>query len=526
MSTEWKDLNNDLSDPTFTNTPLFSNITKSVITQLPNFKFNFFPFKVVNLQWLLAIDKAAWSGNQPTDNEYRGTIKGNKHFAQMTFNGTENYLPVGDSIVDDSLLGGQTAARIFILLVKNSPEYSTIISDENWEAFGGDSNNCNSAEKQWAFRTVKNRMYQGNYTVIGDTIVTGDNNDWWWKRGNSSLNVMNTQPRFFAAVKNQYLNNIANAGSKKSIMSMSGDYDCSNWFDVDATSQFNTFVVGTDSMGGYHPNFPFFDIIPRKLITACCSGIIPDTVLNPVAVCGVWSQSSSTCKISMPNYCATAANLNTPECRTYCLTNNCDIALRALCNVDTDYPSQKAMYLANPELCSCFMSPSFYKNLDDETYTRMGSAGQKLVGLLQASGVYGGPPECSNLVCKSGNPVIQHSTFKNVGTCPSVAIQNCINDAATNNKGTINANQIDASQANNCTQSVAPTTAPPSVVSPSSVVAPPSVVESSPYVVAPPSVVESPPSDIPNNMTLYLIIGVVLLLLLLLLIMMLYLMMK
>jgi hypothetical protein len=233
-----------------------------------------------------------------------------------------------------------------------------------------------------------------------------------------------------------------------------------------------------------------FDIVPRNLLASCCAKTVPDGINTDI--CGdYWSKPEVACVQPMKNSYCIGNNLNTAECKAYCKNNDCDTNLIDYCGAGT-YEDQKKKYNEQKEVCSCFMPRSFYEKKDDEKYSAMGPAGEKLKQLLIANNVYGDKPECSDLQCRVAGTTIQHKTFRGDSVdCRNLQIQNCINDASVNNKGKLQG-AISTDQANNCVQQSS---------SSSSTSPPPPTQQYSP-----------PPQQESDNTMLYIIIGVVLLL--------------
>lgn len=510
MSVDWRSLDNPYSDPSYPSgtqtTRAPNSVAKNLIDQGI---YDLTPFKIVPFSWLVQIGKAITGRWQKTD-------KGTFDLGLMLFTGNEPYLPLGDCMIK------WETSQTWVILVKNDNKYCTQIDDNAWQ-YVSRSRGCNGTNVYWSTRAVKdaNRDYNGRF-VVGDVFVTGDSDWWWWNPKTASKigGSWGERHRVFAAVDKRYLtvkNNISRDNDNVKIVDIDGDYSCRYHHLFSVTSPFNTFNVTADEdTGGGQRNFDaawgnplsgnalwpkymFFDIVPRTLIAGCCAKSLSESF--PQDAC----PTNINCPIAMTSYC-TDNSLKESPCKKWCKTNDCDNELEKFCNADS-YEEQKKKYTENKELCSCFMPRNFYQKFDEEYYAQMGPSGKKLVDLLKASGVYGGQPECSNLQCKFGGTTIQHTTFKQ-GTCPNIQIQNCINDAATNNKGTIKAGSIDASQTNNCVQqnttqntTSAPTSSPTSNSSSNSQ----------------PQVAQSQPQN-KSNTTLYLVIGGVVLLLIIILV--------
>jgi hypothetical protein len=498
MSVDWRSLDNPYSDPSYPSGTQTTQAPNSIAANLINQGItDLTPFKIVPFSWLVEIGKAITLRWQKTDN---GTFD----FGQMLFTGDEPYLPLGDCMIR------WETSQTWVVLVKNESKYCTKIDDGSWKRITV-SRGCNGTNVYWSTRAIENdnRNYNGDYKSVGDIFVTGDS-EWWWTNTNTASKIGGSwgeQKRVFAAVDSRYLsvnNNFNRDTQSVTIAALNGDYSCRFRMRFTATSPFNTFNINGDDAGLNRdfntswPKYMFFDIAPRALISSCCSNTLLEGI-NPSS-CGSWTDpTSNSCKIAMGKYCQNDT-LKQGSCMKFCKTNDCDNELEKFCNAGT-YAEQKKKYTENKELCSCFMPRTFYQKFDEEYYAKMGPSGKKLVDLLKASGVYGGLPECSNLQCKFGGTTIQHSTFKQ-GSCPNIQIQNCINDAATNNKGTIKAGTIDSSQTNNCVQQS--TTNASSSSSPSK-----SNLNSSGNT--------QPPST-KSNTTLYLIIGGIILLLIIILV--------
>ena len=257
----WKDLNNDLSDPSFSRMT-FPNAPDSIISKfMAKGIFNFFPFKVVNLKWLIDIGKATQA---PKGEGYQTTNCGVYHFYAMTFNKDDKYLPVGDVVInmDKSPENGRWCngnsnpvldlTKVFILLVKNDSKYSTIIKDSDWK-FVSRSRDCNTPIT-WAFRAVvnNNRNYNTDYNVIGDSFKNWNHGDGWWPDGNSCLlpnNPFDRKERPIAAVHTNFLS-VNKSKSKQDTdvksFELNGDFGCRYRHFLSATSPFNTFNVSAD----------------------------------------------------------------------------------------------------------------------------------------------------------------------------------------------------------------------------------------------------------------------------------------
>ncbi len=455
----WKSLSNDLSDPSYSDA-IFPKVPSSVIKQLAKQGINnFFPFKIVPLSWLIEIGKANIASNKA----YQRTNKGVFYFCQMFFTQDDPYLPLGDIIFNAESVGINPVvvpSNIWVLLVKNDFKYSTIIQNNSW-IYVSRSRSCNGAGCYWSTRAVANanRDY-GEYKVLGDTVVLGDSDWWWWNPG-TQTKWPNENIRVFAAVHPKYLSiskTIGRDDSQVINMELLGDYSCRYNHRFSLTSPFYTFNVAADedTGGGERdwntawPKYMFFDIVPQELAPMCCSNVLPDGV-NPDKCGTYWGQNGlGDCQFAMKKYCVTN-NLQKVPCKEYCKLNDCDMSIASYCNPST-YEEQLWMYENFGDICSCFMSSSFYARRDEEYYSQMGDAGKQLVQLLKASNAYGGRPECTDLKCKSGGLTIQPFTTKSL-TCPNIQIQNCINQQAQKNAGTINATKLDQSQVNQCVQS-------------------------------------------------------------------------
>uniref|UniRef100_A0A6C0DN65 Uncharacterized protein n=1 Tax=viral metagenome TaxID=1070528 RepID=A0A6C0DN65_9ZZZZ len=494
----WKSFDNDLSVDIATLTPERNfnfNVPKSIVSKLSSDKrLNLFPFKIVTLQWLIDIGKAT----PKNDNANLCFPKGScGNYFMLIFSSNDKYLPVGDIFVQGTS-NPYDMNQIPILLIKNDPDYSTIIDrvDYNWY---GDEYQCPGGQDT-GFYTYRNNdgVYKGDYQVVSSFLTIAG----FWDR-NRGYNPV------FAAVKRKYLKEIDGASFYL------GSADCYHDFEQLYSTPFYTFFSRSSREGG--GAFKTFDIIPRILFASCCAGTIPDSI--DTKYCGDFYNNESACRIGMSYYCK-GDNLNTAECKSYCKNNDCDTNLEAYCSAGT-YEDQKKKYNEQKEICSCFMPRTFYEKKDDEFYSAMGPGGKQLVDLLKASGVYGGRPECSDLQCKFGGTTLQHKTFT-AGSCPNIQIQNCLNSASMNNKGNLQG-AVSTDQANNCVQQSTTQNSPsplpqpsPSSPTPSSPTPQSSPTPSSPTPQSSPS--PSPTSPSSDNTMLYLIIGGVILLILIILI--------
>lgn len=488
----WKSFDNDLSVDITTLTPERNfnfNIPKSVVSKLqPEKRVKLSPFKIVTLQWLIEQGKAT----PKNDNANLCFPKGGcGNYFMLIFSPNDKYLPVGDIFIQGTDKP-YDMNQIPILLVKNDPDFCTIIdrSDYGWY---GDQYKCPGGQDT-GFYTYRpnNGIYKGEFQVLSSFLTIRD----FWDK-NRGYNPI------FAAVKRKYLIEIDGSSFHM------GSADCHHDFEQIYSTPFYNFFSRSSREGG--GAFKTFDIIPRLLFASCCAKTIPDSI-NPM-YCGEYYTNQNACAQGMRYYCE-GENLNTPECKAYCKNNDCDDNLEAYCGAGT-YEDQKKKYNEQKEICSCFMPRTFYEKKDEDFYSQMGSGGKQLVDLLKASGVYGGRPECSDLQCKFGGTILQHKNFT-AGSCPNIQIQNCLNTASMNNKGNLQG-AVSTEQANNCvqqstTQNVqqqSPTTPTP---------APKQTAQSSASPTAP---AKSPTSPAPipskDNTILYITIGGIVLLIIIIL---------
>ena len=107
--------------------------------------YDLFPFKIVPLSWLYSIGKYI----VPPGKGYQRTDKGVFYFGLMTFDPNDNYLPLGDVFFKE----GTDISKTWVVLIKNDPNFSTIIPENNW-SYVSRSRGCNGTEVYWTTRAV------------------------------------------------------------------------------------------------------------------------------------------------------------------------------------------------------------------------------------------------------------------------------------------------------------------------------------------------------------------------------------
>ena len=478
----WKSFDNDISVDIADLRPednLGKNLQKTIIFNFPDAKrrTNLEPFKIVTLKWLIDINKAT-PKNDNANLPFGGSW-GN--YFMLIFSASDKYLPVGDIYLQGK--GSYDLNQIPVLLVKNDAygkpnqkgDFCSIIPKQQiLDGWSGDHDRCSGGASTRHFNLKPDGSYLNNYQALGSFIAING----FWRPDWANYDGYNP---VYAAVNKKYIKEIT--GDNFNLGNDSGS-GCNHNFVQIYSTPFYTFFVQSDR-GEARQNGPgpwkVFDIVPRTLLASCCAKTLPSEINN--SICGeYWTNPEQACVQPMKNYYCIGENLNTEECKAYCKKNDCDTNLQAYCEAGT-YEDQKKKYNEQKEICSCFMPRTFYEKKDDEKYSAMGPAGEKLKQLLITNNVYGDKPECSDLQCRVAGTTIQHKSFRGDAVdCRNLQIQNCINDASIKNQGNLQGS-VSTDQANNCVQQSSSPSAPPS---------------------------SSPPSS--NNTMLYLIIGGIVLL--------------
>jgi hypothetical protein len=136
--------------------------------------------------------------------------------------------------------------------------------------------------------------------------------------------------------------------------------------------------------------------------------------------CALQPANSTTCNWTMSNWCS-GDNLEKPECVQWCQhpNVNCDKALKNVCTPEK--------LRSNPELCGCFMQPSFYQTFFES-----------LKNQVDIPASTSDLPQCYFPQC-AASP-LQPYAVKNSqkSQCPNV--QTCIADVKFTNEGIIDGN--------------------------------------------------------------------------------------
>jgi hypothetical protein len=167
---------------------------------------------------------------------------------------------------------------------------------------------------------------------------------------------------------------------------------------------------------------------------------------------------------SAQNYCSNK-NLTTAWCQNVCKTADaqlaidCDNNLKTFCSSGgygklPDYvnngilPSKRVTqkilddaypyYTKYPEVCGCNMPTSYYQQLDIKSFQEIPSSianddlKQTIFNKIFLAGGVGGRANCNPLTnCRSGGNVLPNKGDIARGTCPTIAIQNCLQQAST-----------------------------------------------------------------------------------------------
>lgn len=186
------------------------------------------------------------------------------------------------------------------------------------------------------------------------------------------------------------------------------DKRCLNW----ASDDHNRYLQTLDQYCAVHPE------------TSFCADF-----------CASQPNTTSTCFATMKAHCQgdQYSNLGLPECRQWCKNVNvdCDADLQTYCQSDTP----QKMLQTDPELCGCFLKPSFYDNYFKTLNSKIKSPSD-FTPLKQC---FFGPCASSKLqpkLVKQGK-----------GLCPS--IQTCIEQVNFDNSGVITGD-VTISQNNLC----------------------------------------------------------------------------
>ncbi len=464
----WKSFDNDLSVDIATLRPednIHKNLKKSIIFNFPDAarRTNLEPFKIVTLKWL--IDEGKATPKNDNANLPFGGIWGN--YFILIFSASDKYLPVGDIYLQGK--GQYDLNQIPVLLVKNDAygkpnqkgDFCAIIPKQQiLDGWSGDHDKCSGGNRTRHFNLKPDGSYLNNYQALGSFIAI----DGFWRADWRNYDGYNP---VYAAVNKKYIKQIDHSQFQLGNDSGSG---CWHNFDQVYSTPFYNFYVHSskgDARQNGPGNWATYDILPRTMFASCCAKTLPQEIDK--SICGdYWTNPGVACVQGMNYYCRDD-NLNTAECKAYCKNNDCDTNLEAYCGAGT-YEEQKKKYNEQKEICSCFMPRSFYEKKDDEKYSAMGPAGEKLKKLLIANNVYGDKPECSDLQCRVAGTTIQHKSFRGDAIdCRNLQIQNCINEASMNNRGNLQGS-VSTDQANNCVQqsTTQPSSSQPSSSQPSS----------------------------------------------------------
>jgi len=435
---------------------------------------------------------------------------------------------------------------------------------QNWVQFGGRGNCPAGQGEAWCIAPIENLTHVfGQGTDIG-TIL--DNNKQYGPMNALDLQitpfnkVLNSSDGTIKGMNPEYRDTMYFSNNKNRPMFKSLSFNLPDPTELNLDSKiphilvgyFNKGMLDITQLNNYLSKYAFTSIkdqktnkiIPRYAVSDGL-GILPNVPID------LWKLvSGNTFERSSLAYCSDKT-LNTDWCNTYCNTagNNCDTNIQAFCKtpgtgilpsytnngklptipvtqkiLDDAYPN----YSLFPEVCGCNMPTPYYQQLDIKSFQEMGDAGPQAYQLLFNQGGVGGRPNCDPLtVCKAGGRVLPNRADLGKGNCPSINIQNCIQNNSTsmdNGQGNTNinnqtisclqnvSNTTNAAPSNNPTALSSPTPAPaqaptpaPTPASrpapePASTSAPEPASTSAPEPASTPASADSPaPADLPKK---------------------------
>jgi hypothetical protein len=383
-----------------------------------------FPFKVVTLGWLISIKK--YGAYIPSASDihkfcpnYISIWTNNAIFFNM-FDGSENYLPVGDIIVDPEA----DMDTIPVLLIRNLNDlYCKKIDKSSLTGKFSVSDDWANPNPEY-IGLVDPKSIKG-YIQIGDVLSTTDNKSHPWAINDICI-----------AINSDYLYRTTNG----SFSSCIGDYiDNPNGPAINTTSMFSTFFVGS--------NF-FYDIVPGQILGDCCTNTIAPEL--PQEICTNYTQGGNNCPRYMNNFCKND-NLQSEACYNFCTNpdNMCDDALKAYCADDQAY--KKHNWVTYNKTCSCFLSDDYYKKWRAHVFDDMPPAEKAYIEKVL-------PPfvsNCSYPPCAAGDGIPLHNA-----KCVPSNIQVCIDNNTIDVNGNVTDSVINVNSLINCVQNVGPTSGP------------------------------------------------------------------
>jgi hypothetical protein len=431
--------------------------------------YDLFPFKIVPL------------GSIPNDKYlmvYIPTNSGTVTLIQFKFDQSSEYLPMGDMMVRgrvEDANGINLKDVTYVAMIRNTTDekYAARISPSDLK-FVWRSRGCNWGGLIVSVRGIKtlDRVYKDDYLNIGDFFnITKD--------GGSQAATVGIVPqtqhydttwydaiggnRWYAAPKKKYV-----SWSKPSytdnnliITDISGDYSCDNHIRTQLTSAFHTFNTQSDEdTGGLQRNFDgvwggdvrinndnpvwptlmYFQLVPQILAADCCAGTLPGGVTN--SVCSYWDAAK--CKDGhMAGWCK-GENMLSDACYAWCRKpeNDCSSSLNTYCQS----AERNNLHPNYDKVCSCFYGNKYYQYQRDKMFQGVDKTlYDKLLGSLGVKV----RPECSDYKCMDSATIKPYQ----VGTCPSLQIQQCINSFNVNQQGSAQTgNEYTNQMVNDCVQ--------------------------------------------------------------------------
>jgi hypothetical protein len=368
-----------------------------------------FPFKVVTLGWLISIKKYVGFIPDFLDEslvrnfcqEYRNNWarwgENNEIYYNM-FDGSENYLPVGDIIIDQK----KNLDTVPVLLIRNLNDlYCKNISSNSLAKMDV----CDALDNNPAYKGLSDPKSIGGYIQIGDVL--------------GSICI---------AIKSDYLYQTTTDTLPS----------CVNFQEnvvIRTTSMFSTFFVGS--------NF-FYDIVPGQILGDCCTNTIAPEL--PQEICTNYTQGGNNCPRYMNNFCKND-NLQSEACYNFCTNpdNMCDDALKDYCADDQAY--KKLNSVTYNKTCSCFLSDDYYKKWRGHVFDNMPPAEKAYIEKIL-------PPfvsNCSYPPCAAGDGIPLHNA-----KCVPSNIQVCIDNNTIDVNGNVTDSVINVNSLINCVQNVDP----------------------------------------------------------------------
>jgi hypothetical protein len=486
---EYANLTNSLSNPGFgiyMNTNSNYSSTLSLISTLAKRGVtDFYPFKILSIYDLFMMGYVQLGSNEKNTVLANGTTVVLNYWI-MTFNREQNYLPIGDVIVDSEI----DIQTVYCALIVNNPKYCSIIKDED---FVNDMHSWHRNDDYWGYDRYTNYISYGSrvfwniftpttnvnrnqfasssnsatqFVSVGDAVNNFNGDSYpeakglasWYSdlpSNNSTFTLMkhihqnNAYPfkRVIAAVNQTNLTRIQNVIKDHTLTKWDGRL-------IVSTSPFNT--MSSSDANSYF----YFDLVPDYLIALKCADNLRSvgiTSLTPITsiICNSWMDSY----MSENNY----KNILSTPVNSYCslIEANCDTNLNTFCSMGPNgkyslrdsrgIPSGNAsktstqsellaMYPNSKNtICNCFMPDDFYRPSEySAIITKYGREKGELVyqEILKNHGF--DTPPCYNNKCKKSD--VKPYTYKYTPDCTinagvGICVPGLVYDSTSNTYG-------------------------------------------------------------------------------------------